>query len=139
MSATLHEFPRSARRAPVSPTPVAPCGRLSEQEFGLFDIARRLGRGDATVRTLVGLVQQLILRKGFPPPKGYRQWKGELLQGWQAVCAKSRWPRAAVEAWFDNAFPQLAEAETEAEHAAWADRLDQNAAFLSAPAEERVA
>jgi hypothetical protein len=76
-------------------------------------------------------VQELIARKGFPPPKGFRRWKGELLDGAQAVSGKSRWPRAAVEAWFDNASPQLAAANREAELKHWADQLDANAGMVA--------
>lgn len=143
MSELLH-FPQSARHIPapsLSPgggcsAPTAPGGAQAgvarpARDVGLGHIARRLGRPTTeSVPTTIALIRELIRRKGFPPPLGFRRWRGELLQGWQAVCVKSRWPVPAVDAWFDNAFPQHAEAQAGADEREWAGKLDEAATRL---------
>lgn len=128
MSATLIDFPSSVPAGlPAPPSPGRGGNAYALRECSLFDIGRRLGRATATPPTLVKLVRALIAQRGFPPPKGFRLVEGRLLEGAAAVGRDSRWPLAAVEAWFDNAFPQHAEAELAAERHDWSARLDRAA------------
>jgi hypothetical protein len=103
-------------------------GPVAQRDVGLDFIARRLGRRDAAIRTLVDLVRELMRTRGFPAPLGFRKLKGELIGGTpQAVCKTSRWPLAAVLAWFDQTFPTHAAADADAEAAEWANKLDASA------------
>lgn len=143
--ATLHtpdfRSPRGVYRPPTR-TDICPPARREEnqadgrdvRDVGLGHLARRLGRESAAIKTLVALVRQLTIEKGFPPPLGFRKRKGALVSGADAICATSRWPRVAVEAWFDNTFPAHAEAQAAADDAEWATRLDSAAASLVAAA-----
>lgn len=113
--------------------PAAPRG-FAGRDVGLDHLARRLGRRHAAPATLVSLVRDLTDKKGFPPPLGFRRWKGRLVSGADAVCAKARWPLAAVDAWFDRHFPQHGLAESDVEQAEWAGRLDAAAMNLGVAA-----
>jgi hypothetical protein len=139
---SVHAFPQTARQ-PAAPLPnsgalhaPAPGGAQAgvaypTRDVGLGHIARRLGRpATQTVATTIGFVRELIRCKGFPEPLGFRRFKGELMRGAEAVTAASRWPTAAVEAWFDHTFPGHAEAALAGEEREWAGRLDNAAALL---------
>lgn len=121
--------PISARR---SATPPRSPGGGPARNVGLGHVAARLGRPESeTVATTIGFVRDLIRHKGFPEPLGFRRWRGELVRGADAVTAASRWPAAAVDAWFDNTFPAHSEAALAADEREWAENLDGAAGRLS--------
>lgn len=103
------------------------------QQVGPFYIAERLGMRDATIKTLVQRIRQLIEGHGFPPPLGYRQWRGELVSGAAAVCMRSYWIKEAVDAFFDGTgtTPPIAAALQSAELAAHGSELDRRAGMVA--------
>lgn len=111
-----------------------PIANPRSQQVGLFYIADRLAMRESTVGTIVRRVRQLMATHNFPPPLGYRQWRGELVQGAIAVTMRSFWLKDAVDAFFDGhgTTPPIAETLERQALAAHASALDRNAAGLAA-------
>ncbi len=93
----------------ILPTPLARATAASinprnRETCGIHDIAGRLGQAHRRPAYILGTIDALIAERGFPVP--YPLMRGGKLS--QAAHADSRWPRAAVDAWFDNALPPSA-------------------------------
>ncbi|MCJ8158832.1 hypothetical protein [Sphingomonas sp. LaA6.9] len=108
--------------------------RMRQEQCGIDYIGRRLGRDRSTPETVVRLVRELIRDHGFPPPLGYRRWRGKLVQGADAVTPRSVWRRDAVDCFFedDGTPPALIAKIDQADLAAQHDALAANAASLVA-------
>ena len=66
--------------------------------YGLDDIMRRTGQPDHDPRWQVRYISGLIAKFGFPPPLPLMigtTWADD-------VRAKSRWPQASVDQWFED-------------------------------------
>ena len=117
------------------PAPAAPT-------LGMISLVRMLGvehesetsNRHTSPATRIAYVQMLIESAGFPPPLPHLG-KGE--DGAAALVPainyrKSRWQRAAVDAWFDGIVPPQHRAAIDDQAArAAADRLDQAAEALA--------
>lgn len=93
----------------VLPTPLARAAAAAanprnRDTCGIYDIAGRLGQASRRPAYLCRTIDALIEAKGFPEP--FPLLKGAKLS--TAAHADSRWSRAAVDAWFDNALPPSA-------------------------------
>lgn len=95
MAYQFHEFTSAADLPPPVP---------------LLEIVRRLGRDHYGPGRRVTYVTKLVDERGFPAPYP-SMIKGALVSG---VTRDSRWPRAAVETWFDNFLPPEAHAALDA-------------------------
>lgn len=71
---------------------------------GLFDVAGRLGQANRSVPFLRRTIDALIATKDFPAP--FPTVRGATII--DTVTADSRWPLAAVDAWFDDRLPPSA-------------------------------
>lgn len=96
---------------------------LPQFTYSLGDVQLRLGQGDRSTRWLLAYVARLIAHHGFPAPL-------PLQHGGIVDCtprSKSRWPAAAVDAWFDHLLPP---GTTPAAERAAASDMDTRAAAL---------
>jgi hypothetical protein len=104
MQSPLAQNDRLAPCAPaILPLDVATDHR--RPTVGIAYIARRLGRENSRVPSLVTRIRQLIRGYGFPPPSNPRLYMGQVLVGAQAVDLRARWDQGLVDAWFDDRFP----------------------------------
>lgn len=108
--------------------------RLRPEQCGIDYIGRRLGRDRSTPETVARLVRDLIRDYGFPPPLGYRRFRGKLVRGADAVTPRSIWQRDVVDCFFedDGTPPALIAKIDEADLAKQHDTLAANAAALVA-------
>lgn len=109
----------AAHSALASPRNASTCG--------LFEIAGRLGQANRSARYLCRMIDALIESRGFPSPYPLLH-KGSLET---RARNNSRWPRAAVDAWFFGQLPPDARAAVgDAERVEVDSRLNANLAHL---------
>lgn len=117
----------------VIPTPLAMACQAARANprnadtCGLYDVAGRLGQADRGPAYLVRTIDALIAHDDFPSPFPIVRAGGLL----RTSHRDSRWPRAAVDLWFDNRLPPAARGLIEgAERVEIDSRLSANAATL---------
>ena len=110
-----------------------PVANPRAEQVGVSYIIHQLAMRDATIKTVVERIRELIEKHGFPPPLGYRKWKGELVTGAAAVCMRSYWLKDAVDQFFghNGTTPPIAAALNLAEIASHASALDNRAAMVA--------
>jgi len=104
----------------------------AERQAGvsLWYIANRAGYGERGADWILNYVRLLHANESFPPPLPFFPLNGRKKAG---IHFKSRWLRAAVDAWFDGFMPpQLALVAGNAQAARDAELLDARAAELAA-------
>lgn len=112
----------------VLPTPLARAAAAAAnprnaETVGIYDIAGRLGQASRRPAYLCRTIDALIEHKGFPEP--FPLLKGGALS--TAAHADSRWPRIAVDTWFDNSLPPAARGHADrVERIAVSSRLTAN-------------
>ncbi|MBN8848175.1 MULTISPECIES: hypothetical protein [unclassified Sphingomonas] len=122
----------------ILPTPLARAAQASANPrnistCGIYDVAGRLGQAHRQPHYICKTIDRLIEQRGFPHP--FPLLRGEAML--ERVLADSRWPRAAVEAWFNDQLPPAARAlDCAAEHVERNSRLAVNLGRLF---EEEVA
>ncbi|KQX19356.1 MULTISPECIES: hypothetical protein [unclassified Sphingomonas] len=80
--------------------------RRADQGVGLVYIARRAKLpAELTTGAIVKRIRKWVAKAKFPPPVTPRIYRGELLDGADAVWVHARWDKAHVDAWFDNRTP----------------------------------
>lgn len=95
----------------VLPTPLARAAQAATNPrnastCGIYDVAGRLGQANRRPQYICKTIDLLIEERGFPHP--FPLLRGDVLK--ERVFADSRWPRAAVEAWFNHQLPPAARA-----------------------------
>lgn len=116
----------------VLPTPLARAAQANANPrnlstCGIFDVAGRLGQAHRRPNFICKTIDLLIEERGFPQP--FPLLRGAVLQ--ERVFADSRWPRAAVEAWFNDQLPPAARAlDSTAEAVERNSRLNTNLSRL---------
>ena len=90
----------------ILPTPLARATRAAvnprnASTYGLYDIAGRLGQAHRKPKYLCDTIDALIAGASFPKPFPLRRPNGLST----AAHADSRWPRVAVDLWFDGQLP----------------------------------
>ena len=94
---------------------------------GIHGIAGRLGQANRTPAWICKMIDGLIVEAEFPKP--YPLMKGGRLTA--KVCRDSKWPVAAVDAWFHDQLPPGAHASVrDAERVEVDSRLNANLAHL---------
>jgi hypothetical protein len=77
-----------------APHPLIAGGTL----VGILYCARVLAMPEASIKTLVAVIRDLVRDAGFPQPNP-RRWQGRTLTHADAVGPRSLWNRADVDAW----------------------------------------
>ena len=75
------------------------------RHYRFADVVSRLALGCFSTRVQIEHLRVLVRKDGMPAPVNPRIRGGQVLRGADAVCARSQWDRAQLEAWLDRPGP----------------------------------